>query len=98
LNRSAAARGQGDQPRSAAGHQSEEHGERLVVIEHQWRQPVSAGKPVPAVAAAHRFDGYVEVAQVLHDAVFWLAPGDGAEPSADAAYGRSARRCTIPAK
>jgi len=54
------------QPRPAAGDQAEQHGERFVVAQHERRHAVPGGEPVPAVAAAHRLDGHVEVDQVIH--------------------------------
>ena len=49
----------------APGDQAEQHGERLVVAEHERRHAVARGQPVAAVAAAHRLDGHVEVEQVV---------------------------------
>ncbi len=53
------------QPGPAARDQSEQHGEGLVVAEHERRQAVSGGEPVPAVAATHRLDRHAEVDQVV---------------------------------
>lgn len=46
--------------------QAEQHGQRLVVAEHERRQAVPGGEPVPAVAAAHRFHGHIQVDQLVH--------------------------------
>ena len=54
------------QPRPAAGEQAEQHGERLVVAEHERRQTVPGGEPVPAVAASHGLHRHVEVDQLVH--------------------------------
>ncbi len=54
------------QPRSPPGDQAEQHGQRLVVAEHERRQAVAGGEPVAAVATAHRLDGYVKIDQVVH--------------------------------
>ncbi len=53
-------------PRAAAGDQAEQHGQRLVVAQHERGQPVAGGEPVAAVPAAHRLDGHVEVDQMVH--------------------------------
>jgi hypothetical protein len=54
------------QPGPAARDQAEQHGECLVIAEHERRHTVSGGEPVPAVAATHRLDRHVEVDQVVH--------------------------------
>ena len=56
----------GRQPGLAARDQAEQHGQCLVVAEHERRHAVAGGEPVPAVAAAHRLDRHVEVEQVVH--------------------------------
>ena len=48
------------------GEQAQQHGEGLVVGEHQRRQAVARGEPVAAVAAAHRADRDVQVDEVGH--------------------------------
>jgi hypothetical protein len=54
------------QPRAAPGDQPEQHGERLLVAQHERGHAVPGGEPVPAVAAAHRLHRHVEVEQMIH--------------------------------
>jgi hypothetical protein len=68
----------GGQSGPAARDQTEQHGQCLVVAEHERRHAVSGGEPVSTVAAAHRLDRYVEVDQVgrvpAHGALVDLKP------------------------
>ena len=57
--------GRCQQSRPASGDQTEQHGERLVVVEHQRRHLVARGQPVAAVPSAHRLDRHVQVEQVV---------------------------------
>ncbi len=52
----------------AAGDQAEQHGQRLVVAEHERRQAVSGRELVAAVAAPYGLHGHVhvQVDQVAH--------------------------------
>ena len=54
------------QPGTAAGNQAEQDGQGFVVAEHQRRQTIAGGEPIPAVAPAHRLHWHVEVDQVTH--------------------------------
>jgi predicted enzyme related to lactoylglutathione lyase len=54
----------GRTPRQAAGQEAEHDGERLVLVEHERREPVPARQPVATVPAADRLDRHVEVEQV----------------------------------
>lgn len=50
----------------ACGGQAQQHGQRLVLAEHQRGQAVPPGQAVAAVPAADRLHRHVEVDQVLH--------------------------------
>ena len=54
------------QPGPAARDQAEQHGQRLLVAQHERGHPVPGREPVPAVAAAHRLHRHVEVDQMVY--------------------------------
>ena len=76
------------QPGPAPGDQAEQHGERLLVAQHERRHPVPGGEPVPAVAAAHRLHRHVEVDQMVH--IPPNGPAFHAEPVSEFGHGPDA--------
>ena len=76
------------QPRPAPGDQAEQHGQRLLVGQHERRHPVSGSEPVTAVPAAHRLHRHVEVDQVAH--IPPNGPAVHAEPVGEFGHGPDA--------